>query len=119
MTAQSFADALNRDVQPQLASPATVYLRDIVGAARVLDGTAQSISGIQALGPYRLRIRLTKPAGDLTARLTIRSSARSSRERRPWAPYVHLPRHVFVSGSTGCVIVHPVYGFDIAAACKK
>ena len=71
VTAQSFADAFNRDAQPQLASPATVYLRDIVGAARVLDGTAQSISGIQVLGPYRLRIRLTKPAGDLTARLTM------------------------------------------------
>ena len=25
----------------------------------------------------------------------------------------------FVSRSTGCVLVHPVYGFDIAAACKR
>ena len=41
------------------------------------------------------------------------------RNNPPWAPYVHLQRRVFVSGSTGCVIVHPVYGFDIAAACKK
>ena len=36
-----------------------------------------------------------------------------------WAPTVHLQRRALVSRSTGCVVVHPVYGFDIAAACKR
>jgi ABC-type oligopeptide transport system substrate-binding subunit len=71
VTARSFADAFNRDAQPRLASPATAYMRDIVGADDVIDGRARSISGIDVLGRYRLRIRLSKPAGDLVARLTM------------------------------------------------
>jgi ABC-type oligopeptide transport system substrate-binding subunit len=71
VTAHSFADALNRDAQPQLASPAAAYLREIVGAQAVIDGSAQTISGVGVLDPYRLQIRLRKPLGDLTARLTM------------------------------------------------
>jgi hypothetical protein len=41
------------------------------------------------------------------------------RDNPPWAPYAHTQNSVFVSRSTGCVLGHPVYGFDIAAACKK
>ena len=41
------------------------------------------------------------------------------RDDPPWAPYVHTQNRTFVSRSTGCVLVHPVYGFDIAAVCKK
>jgi hypothetical protein len=32
---------------------------------------------------------------------------------------VHAQRRTFVSRSVGCVLDHPVYGFDIAAVCKK
>jgi ABC-type oligopeptide transport system substrate-binding subunit len=71
VTAQSFADAFNRDVQPKLASPATSYMREIVGAAAVIEGKAMSITGIRVLDRYRLQIRLTKPLGDLTARLAL------------------------------------------------
>jgi ABC-type oligopeptide transport system substrate-binding subunit len=71
VTAQSFAAAINRLAQPRLESPATSYLREITGAAAVIDGTAQSISGVQVLGRYRLQIRLTRPVGDFTARLTM------------------------------------------------
>jgi peptide/nickel transport system substrate-binding protein len=71
VTARSFADAFNRDAQPRLQSPATAYMHDIVGADAVIDGRARSISGIEVLDRYRLRIRLTKPAGDLSARLTM------------------------------------------------
>ena len=41
------------------------------------------------------------------------------RDNPPWAPLVHPQTRTFVSRSTGCVLDHPVYGFDIAAACKK
>ena len=71
VTAQSFADAFNRDAQPRLASPATAYMREIVGATSVIDGKAQSISGVRVLGRYGLQIRLTRSIGDFTARLTM------------------------------------------------
>jgi ABC-type transport system substrate-binding protein len=41
------------------------------------------------------------------------------RNNPPWAPYVHTQSRTFVSKSVGCVLIHPVYGFDIAAVCKK
>jgi len=71
VTAQSFADAINRLAQPRLESPAATYLREIVGAAAVLDGKATSVSGVRVLGRHRLQIRLTKPLGDFTARLAM------------------------------------------------
>jgi ABC-type transport system substrate-binding protein len=71
VTARSFAAAFNRDANPKMHSPAVPYLREIVGAAAVIDGKATTISGVRVLAPYRLRIRLTKPLGDFTARLTM------------------------------------------------
>jgi hypothetical protein len=46
-------------------------MREIEGAAAMIDGDAKRISGIRVLGRYRLQVRLTKPVGDLTARLTM------------------------------------------------
>jgi ABC-type oligopeptide transport system substrate-binding subunit len=71
VTAQSFAAAFDRNAQPRFLSPAKPYMREIVGAAAVIDGKATSISGIRVLDRYRLQIRLTKPLGDFTARLTM------------------------------------------------
>ena len=71
VTAQSFADAVNRNAQPRLGSPAAPYMREIVGAAAVIDGKAQSITGVRLLDRYRLQIRLTRPVGDFTARLAM------------------------------------------------
>jgi ABC-type oligopeptide transport system substrate-binding subunit len=71
VTAQSFADAFNRNAQPKLASPAAAYMREIVGARAVMDGDARTISGVRVLDRYRLQIRLTRPLGDFTARLTM------------------------------------------------
>ena len=70
VTAQSFADAFNRDASPKMQSPATSYLHEIVGADAVIGGTAKAISGVRVLSRYRLQLNLTKPAGDLLARLT-------------------------------------------------
>ncbi len=71
VTAQSFADAFNRDASPKLDSPATNYMHEIAGVDAVLAGKAKAISGVRVLAPYRLRIQLTRPLGDLLARLTI------------------------------------------------
>jgi ABC-type oligopeptide transport system substrate-binding subunit len=71
VTAQRYADALDRVANPRLGSPGTPFVRDIVGASAVIGGTARSLSGVRVLTPYRLQIRLTAPAADLTARLTL------------------------------------------------
>ena len=71
VTARSFADAFDRDADPRMRSRAKNYMHEIVGADAVADGEAHTISGVRVLGPYRLQIRLTRPLGDLTARLTM------------------------------------------------
>ena len=74
VTAQSFADAFNRDADPRLPSAAAkAFMREIVGADAVIEGKAESISGIRVLGRFRLQIQLTKRTEDLTARLTLAS----------------------------------------------
>jgi hypothetical protein len=37
----------------------------------------------------------------------------------PWAPIIHTIGRAFVSRSYGCFLDNPVYGEDVAAACKK
>ena len=73
VTAQSFKDAFDRAANPKLNSPARRlgYLREIVEADAAIAGTAETISGVRVLGSYRLQIRLTRPAGDFVARLTM------------------------------------------------
>jgi ABC-type oligopeptide transport system substrate-binding subunit len=71
VTAKSFAYALNRDLQPKMVSPAIDFMSDIAGAQAVMDGKAQTASGIKALSNTKLRITLTKVAPDFLARLTM------------------------------------------------
>ena len=70
VTAKSFADAFNRDANPTLKYPAMSLMHEIVGADAVAAGRAKTISGVRVLSRYRLQIQLTKPLGDLLARLT-------------------------------------------------
>jgi len=70
ITAVNFVAAFNRDANPRLQSPATTYLHEIFGADAVIDGRAQTVSGVRAVGPYTIRIRTTRPLPDLVARLT-------------------------------------------------
>jgi ABC-type oligopeptide transport system substrate-binding subunit len=69
--ARSFVAAFNRDANPTMQSPATSYMHEIVGADAVIDGKAQTISGVTAPSQYTLRIRLTKPLPDFVSRLTM------------------------------------------------
>ena len=73
VTAQSFADAFNRNAKLGQYSFASRrgFMDEIVGAQAAIDGKATSISGVQVLGRFRLRIRLTRPAGDFVVRLTM------------------------------------------------
>ena len=72
-------------------------MREIVGADAVIDGKAESISGIRVLGRFRLQIQLTKRVEDLTARLThsffcpiLAEHARSTR-RESTTPQARAP----------------------------
>jgi oligopeptide transport system substrate-binding protein len=71
ITAASFVSTINRLANPRMQSPAAFYLTDIVGARAVLERKARSISGVEAVGPYTLRIRTTRRSGDLAARLSM------------------------------------------------
>ena len=70
VTAQSFADALNRDANPSFQSPAQAFLADIVGAQDVFAGKAKTISGVVVDGD-KLTITLVDAAPDLLARLAM------------------------------------------------
>jgi len=70
VTAKSFADALNRDANPKMQSPAAPFMDVIAGANAVLDGKASTISGVKAAGS-KLTITLSSPSPDLLARLSM------------------------------------------------
>jgi ABC-type oligopeptide transport system substrate-binding subunit len=73
VNAQSFADAINRTAHPKMSSAAVRrgFFNEIAGIDAFEQGAAESISGVHVLGRYRLRIQLTRRAGDLLARLTL------------------------------------------------
>jgi peptide/nickel transport system substrate-binding protein len=72
VTAESFARAIERLLDPRMRSPAVDvgYLQDIVGADEFRAGKSSTPSGVVARG-NRLVIRLRQPVPDFTARLTM------------------------------------------------
>lgn len=75
VTAKSFAYAIDRVANKELASPGAQFITDpngvdIVGAARVNDGEAQHVSGVVAKG-RKLVIRLVKPDPNFVATLSM------------------------------------------------
>ena len=71
VTARSFALAFNRDADPRMDSRARAFMRVITGADAAMKGAGRTISGVQVLGRYRLRIRLKRPTADFRERLTM------------------------------------------------
>jgi len=69
ITAANYAAAINRNLNPKMASPAQPFIEDIVGASAVIDGKATKASGVKVLSPYKLQVSLTKVAPDLLSRL--------------------------------------------------
>jgi peptide/nickel transport system substrate-binding protein len=87
VTAANYARAINRLLSPAIrhvlsyarpssstldtpAPPASEYVREVVGASAVQNGTARTASGVKVAG-NRLIIRLTKRAPDFPARMTM------------------------------------------------
>jgi ABC-type oligopeptide transport system substrate-binding subunit len=71
VTALNFVEAIYRSAQKQMSSPATTFMDDILGVREVVQGSASHVTGVRAIGPYRLQIQLTKNAPDFLARLTM------------------------------------------------
>ena len=68
VTAANFAKAINRALNKTMQSPAATFISNIVGAQAVIDGNAQTASGVKAKG-QTLTIKLTKPDGGMLAKL--------------------------------------------------
>ena len=71
VTAANYVAAINRNLNPKMASPAQPFIEDIVGASAVIDGKATRASGVKVPSPYTLQITLTKRAPDLLSRLAM------------------------------------------------
>jgi ABC-type transport system substrate-binding protein len=69
VTAANYAAAINRVLNPVMHSPAAQFVQDVVGADAVQQGTAQTASGVKAVGD-RLVVQLTRRVPDFPARMT-------------------------------------------------
>lgn len=70
VTARNFALALDRVLNPKLATYPAQFFADIAGAQAVREGGAQHASGVTVRGD-ELTIRLVRPVPDFLARLTM------------------------------------------------
>ena len=67
VTAQSFARAVERALDPAMLSPAASFLGDVVGVATVQAGKAKRPSGVTVSG-NTITFRLTEPRADFLSR---------------------------------------------------
>lgn len=71
VTAQHFADALARAVDPETGSDfALTFLENVVGAREVATGQATSLAGVEVLDDQTLRITLDSPRGYFLSQLS-------------------------------------------------
>lgn len=57
--------------------------------------------------------------GEARRRAWVSLDADLMRNEPPWAPYLNFNNRDLVSTSLGCYVANPLYGVDLAAACKK
>jgi ABC-type transport system substrate-binding protein len=70
VTAANFKYAFDRNSNKAMSSPATTFMEDIAGEKAANSGSGH-ISGVKAIGKWKLQITMTKVAPDLLARLTM------------------------------------------------
>jgi ABC-type transport system substrate-binding protein len=63
--------------------------------------------------------RIGRMSGKARAKAWADLDVEMMRDDPPWAPFMTPAARDFVSSSLGCYVYHPVYGFDLAAACKR
>jgi len=69
--AEHFAAAFNRSLHPAMSSPASAFLRDVVGAEEVQSGAAPTASGVRVLADHTLQIELVDNAPDFLHRMAL------------------------------------------------
>lgn len=75
VTAQDFKYSFERAANPALASPtADTYLGDIVGVKEKLGRRAQTISGVEVIDDYTLKLTIDAPKAYFLAKLTFPSA---------------------------------------------
>lgn len=85
VTAADFIRALERTLrpdpfapvdEPRAFGPYAAYFQEVIaGAEEFTAGAVSTISGLETPNPLTLVVHLTRPAGDLSARLTLPASA--------------------------------------------
>ena len=61
-----------RGLDPKMSSPAAAFMNDIIlGAEKYNSGDAKTVPGIKATNASTLVLKLTQPAPDLIARLSM------------------------------------------------
>jgi peptide/nickel transport system substrate-binding protein len=68
VTAKNYVFAINRALSPTMQSPAAPFMTTIQGAQAVIDGKAQTASGVKVSG-NKITIKLTQPDGGILAKL--------------------------------------------------
>jgi YVTN family beta-propeller protein len=68
VTAQAFRRAIERALNPRMASPWAFEVQDIAGAHAYATGRAGTVAGVSASG-LRLTVRLTAPQADFPSRI--------------------------------------------------
>ena len=75
VTAEDYRYALSRAVRPETQSAAASGLAVLDGYEEVASGRAQLLSGVTAVGPHRLRVRLSRPFHEIAAVFSQRVTA--------------------------------------------
>jgi peptide/nickel transport system substrate-binding protein len=70
VTAANFKYAFDRNSNKAMSSPATTFMEDIAGEPAANKGNGK-ISGVKAIGKWKLQIKMSKVAPDLLARMTM------------------------------------------------
>ena len=71
VTASDFKYSLERACNPATGSQtASIYLGDILGVNEMLSGAAQSLSGVQVVDNYTLKVTLVSPSSAFLAKLS-------------------------------------------------
>lgn len=99
MTAEDVKWTFERSCNPKLASPTVEnYLNDICGVVEKIKGQASSVSGVQIIDPYTIKIQLKKRCPYFLGKLTYPVSAILPRGGVPFEHPVDDPAQVIGTG---------------------
>jgi peptide/nickel transport system substrate-binding protein len=109
--------ALERELAPATKSAYPFYYDVIEGAREYTAGKAASIAGLEARGPHTLVVRLTKPTGELGARLALPAAAPipagAAEGHAEYGPFLAASGPYMIAGSEQREAGTPVSGYRV------